>query len=146
MCDIGPLLNAQQVTAGPAPDFWQVAFDAGTVFDIEYDAALERVVLSSRVAELRHVRRLEVCELMLRVNFAWRETAGVRMALHSHTDDVVMMFEMPVANLHAAQLSTALANLADKHRAWRQIVLATGIAQRDDALRRQAHPLGVTLA
>jgi hypothetical protein len=124
MCDVGPALKAEQVTAGPDAGFWQIALDPETVFDVEHDASLERVVFSSRLAKLRPDRRLEVCELLLQVNFGWRETGGVRMALDPRADNVVMMFEMPVAAFHLAQLCTVLTSLADMHRAWRQGVLA----------------------
>ncbi len=123
MCEIGPMLGARQVTAGPSPDFWQIVFDPETAFDLEYDAGFERVVLSSRIAKLQDDRRMQICELLLQVNFGWRETGGVRMALDRRTQYVVMMFEMPLASLQLSQLGTVLANLAGKHRIWRQMMI-----------------------
>ena len=145
MCDVGPALDAQQVTAGPEPDFWQVAIDSDTVFDIEYDSTLERVVLSSRVARMRSEQRLEICELLLQVNFGWRETGGVRMALDGRSDDVIMMFEMPMATLRLTQLCTALGNLAGTHRVWRQMILDAPRAAKNGH-SQAAPPWGQELA
>lgn len=118
------MLGARQVTAGPSPDFWQIVFDPETVFGLEYDAGLERAVFSSRIAKLQDHCRLQICELLLRFNFGWRETGGVRMALDWRTQDVVvMMFEMPLASLQLSQLCTVLENLASKQRVWRQVML-----------------------
>ena len=123
MCDIGGTLSVQQITASHKLDSWQVVFDADTVFDLEYDGALERVVFSSRVGRLQAEHRLQTCELLLKVNFGWRQTGGVRMALDWRSDDVVMMFEMPVATMRLSLLGTALTNLVGKHRLWRQMLL-----------------------
>lgn len=145
MCEVGPALDVQQVTASPDLYLWQVVFDAETVFDIEYDPAFERVVFSSRVARLQPVGRLRVCELLLNVNFPWRETGGVRMALDSRTEDVVLMFEMPVASLRLAQLTTVLGTLARRHRVWRQLLLDPADARDIDAVPDHP-PMGVGLA
>jgi hypothetical protein len=139
MCDIGDALAAQQVTASPDLDSWQVVFDPHTVFDLEYDSTLERVVFSSRVAQLPAEHRLHTCELLLKTNFGWRQSGGVRMALDWRSDDVVMMFEMPVATLQPALLGNALGNLAAKHRVWRQMLLEPQ-AQPTAALDTALHP------
>jgi hypothetical protein len=122
MCDIGPAVNAHQVTGSADEGFWQIVFDEDTAFDIQYDATVERIVLSSRVAALQTARRLQVCELLLRVNFGWRETGGVRMALHATSDDVVMMFELPVASLHVSQLSIATEHRPAQSRPQARVV------------------------
>jgi hypothetical protein len=122
MCEIGPAVEAQQVVANAERDAWQVAFDPDTVFDVEYDAGFERVVFSARVAPVQPASRLALLEHLLRVNFAWRDTGGVRMALDPASNDVVMMFEMPAASLYLARLSMVLGNLAFMHRVWRQVV------------------------
>ena len=121
--EAGPAAGAQQINVNGDLSYWQVVFDSQTVFEVEFDPVLDRLVMTSHIANLRSVRRQQMCELLLQMNYAWRETGGVRMALDPRTDSVVMMFEMPIASLQAQQLRASFANLLVKHRSWRQIVI-----------------------
>lgn len=148
MCEIGPATGAQQVTGSAEDRLWQVVLDGEAVFDLEYDAAFERVVISARIGALPRARREQVCTLFLNVNFAWRETDGVRIAVDPRTDGIVMMFEMPVSVLGLARLCTVLCNLRAKLNAWRQIVLGAATMPLDatDARFEGSLPVGAPIA
>ena len=148
MCEVGPAVGAQQVTGSAEDGFWQVVLNPEAVFDLEHDAAFERVMISARVGALQPARREQVCTLLLNVNFAWRETGGVRIAVDPRTDGVVMLFEMPLSVLDLARLCTVLGNLRDKLQAWRQLLLGTATTPRDatDPGAAGSLPFGLELA
>lgn len=128
MREIGPLLDLREVSAFEERDAWLVAFEAGPVFEIDYDAGLNRVVITAVVAEVAEHARLRIYEILLQYNYVWTETGGVRMALDGSPGKVVMMFELPAAELHLSMLAEVLTNLAQIRGAWCQVLHEPGDA------------------
>ncbi len=131
MREIGTLLELREVFAYQGSDAWGLAFDAQTRFDAEYEPVLNRLVLSAPIAGVPQGSRLALYEILLQYNAAWTETGGARMALDGESGDVVMLFDLPAADLHLGLLAQVLANLAGIQRAWREILL--GLSARVDA-------------
>ena len=131
MREIGPLMDLQQVSAYDSGQDWLLAVDAQTRFDAQYDPALNRLVLSGVIAPVPPQSRLAIYEILLQYNAAWIETGGVRMALDQRTSDIVMLLDLPAADLHAGLLAQVLANMAGVQTAWRQILGDLASPQRD---------------
>jgi hypothetical protein len=122
MREIGPVLDLMQVSAYGERDAWLVAFGGGAVFDIEYDAGLNRLVMTGVIGEVAEHARSRVYEVLLQYNYVWTETGGVRMALDGTPGRVVMMFELPAAEVHLALLGEVLMNMAQVRNTWRHIL------------------------
>ncbi len=122
MLEIGPLLDLEETAAWQDRQAWQLRFDAHTWLDVEFEPELNRLVISGDIAVVPEFSRTAIYEILLRYNAAWTETGGSRMALDGDDACVVILFDLPVSDVHAGLLAQVLARMADIQRAWRQIL------------------------
>ena len=61
-------------------------------------------------------------ELMLRHNFLWHRTGGVRLSVDGAGGNVVQLFDLPTDRLDVTRLDRAVRRFADSVRAWRDII------------------------
>lgn len=115
-------------------DAWRLTFTDGSVFDVEYDHAVHRIIIQGEVGEVADSARMRIYEILLQYNYLWSYTGGIRMALDGMPGQVVVMFELPAADLEVSRVSSALSNLVEIKRAWREILQST------DGLESPAFP------
>ena len=114
------MLGNSEAIADANRPAWFVTLEGDCVFDIEYDDAQARVVVTSVVAEVPAAARQHVYEMLLQYNYLWTDTGGLRMALAGTPGPVVMMVEMAVPGLAPAWLCRVLTNMRNALHAWRQ--------------------------
>lgn len=123
MCEIGPLLDLDEVIEQPADAVWVLVFADGTVIEAEYDeAAGGRLMLSMELGTPAEAAATDLHRLLLQYNYLWRQTGGVRMALAGSA--VVQALELAVPGLALPTLADALTGLHDNAAPWRAMLAA----------------------
>lgn len=73
---------------------------------------------------------------MLRHNYHWDRTGGVRLSLDAPEGGVVQIVDLATAGLDVPQLADAVGTFAEAARAWREIIRrpqTSGDLATDDA-------------
>jgi len=124
MCEIGPLLDLDEVIEQTAASVWILAFADGTVIEADYDeAAGGRLLLSIELGEPDPAGAAEWHRTLLQYNYLWRQTGGVRMALAGTV--VVQALELAVPGLALSTLADALTGLRGNAALWRDLLASS---------------------
>lgn len=109
----GPALDLARVTAYEGDHAWSLVFDdgRGSTIDVEWDSVAERAMFTAEVSIIPAGARLPAFELLLQYNYLWGEHGGVRTALTGSEGDVVLLFDLPLADLDLPRLCEVLSNL-----------------------------------
>ena len=124
IADVGRLLARGPAVPDAQRDAWLLTLDEETMFDIEYDAPGDRIVLAGGVRHVADVDREAVYEMLLQFNYLWTDTGGVRMALDGRPGQVVMLQELRADGLSTSALCGVVEGLARMQRGWREILQA----------------------
>ncbi|MDF2463384.1 MAG: hypothetical protein K0Q43_1619 [Ramlibacter sp.] len=116
------LLGLQSSSHDDESGAWRFTFDSETRFDIEPNAEAGTIVIQADIAAVADDARSQLYEMLLQYNYLWTQTGGVRMALGRVPGPVVMMFEMPAAELEVSRICGVLANMTHVLQAWREIL------------------------
>lgn len=100
------------------PGVWVTCFEDHAVLSIEYDPALERIMITADAGTVHAHARDKVHELLLGYNAMWRQTGGTRMALDRAGGRVLLLFELGLGVLCAPRLGDALKGMAAVRQAW----------------------------
>ncbi|MEW4486724.1 type III secretion system chaperone [Thalassoglobus sp. JC818] len=124
IAESGPLLRAVHVEALDESSFL-VAIDEDCIIRIDYDPKTCRLVLSSRLGTVGMMDRLEIYEQLLRYNFLWNHTGGVKVSLDSTDDDLVQSYEHFVRHLNVTEFCQLVTGFQRKVRVWQKLILSS---------------------
>jgi hypothetical protein len=124
IADVGRLLGTTPAVPDAQRDAWLLILDDETMFDIEYDARSDRLVLAGGVRHVADVDREAVYEMLLQFNYLWTDTGGARMALDGCPGQVVMLHEMRAEGMGTTALCNVVEGLARMLRSWQEIIEA----------------------
>jgi hypothetical protein len=87
----------------------------------------EKLVLSTGLGTPPADRQAATYELLLRYNYNWPESGGVKMALQPNEEteseaEVVMLFELNASGLDLPGLQRVLVSFVSIARTWRELV------------------------
>ena len=123
MQEIGPLIDRVMAIEWDEDSRWAIALSEETVLIVDYETEPERLVIWSEVTSIRDEGKVETLEGLLRFNALWQETGGTRMALNDQ-NGVLLIYDLPLHDLHVSALAAAVENLADSCEMWRNLLLA----------------------
>ena len=122
MNEVAPLIDALMVTEYESEGTWALQVDEAILLIVDLDEEDGRLVVSADAGRIQEGRQGEIHERLLRYNYCWRETGGVRMALDGPGGEVVQMADVPLAGLDVVRWHRILASFIDMLRAWREIL------------------------
>jgi len=129
--EIGSSSELAEVYADESNLAWSFVFPDGLVLAMDLDEEEGRITFSAEVDEARADRSAQTLELLLRYNYLWHETGGVRMALDGEGGQVLMIYDFSAAELDLPKFVSVLESLADKARAWKQALASNGAPQAE---------------
>ena len=121
VCDAALLLDRATVGSSNSRDAWRVT-TGETAYDIEHDTVQDKVVVAVKIMEVASALGAATCALLLRYNWQWRTTGGLRIGLSDVPGHLALIAEVNASSLTAARLATALSNMAVAAAEWAQIV------------------------
>jgi hypothetical protein len=62
--------------------------------------------------------------MLLKYNYSWENTGGARIALAGEDGEVVLVHDVPVADLDLQELRVVLVHLTSSMAAWRETLVA----------------------
>ena len=139
MREAAALLGLPRLIAYEDKSGWAFPLDAQTLLQAEHNRALDTVTLCVPIDSVPQTRRLEVYENLLAYNAEWRETGGTRMALPAQDSPVLLLLDVPAAQLHIGLLVDLLTNLFTICCAWRTIL--RDLEQPSDRDIASRHPV-----
>lgn len=142
MSQLGPVLDPLGITAFPGAKAWGIALDEETSVLVDFDESQGKLVLSSEVGTPSGDRG-QLYELMLRHNYLWDQTGGVRLALDAAGGNVVQIVDLFTEGLDVSALGRAVGVFADAARAWRTIISRP--QSNDDPSKMDSTDAGFTL-
>lgn len=122
MSQLGAVLDPLGITAFPSSKTWGIALDEQTSVLVDFDDTLGKLVLSCEVGKPAPGDRIKLYELMLRHNFHWDRTGGVRLALDGDDGNVVQIVDLAADGLDVTRLNRVVQGFADAARAWREMI------------------------
>ena len=140
MQEIGAVADLAAVAEHEGEDVWSLLVDdeEGGVVWVDLDDARGCLVLSGEVGTPQPVDRERLNDLLLRYNFHWDATGGVRMAVEGEGGPVIQLADVPLAGLDAGRLGVVVRGFAAMLAAWRAILRGGGVsgaAGPDELLR-----------
>ena len=130
MESIGPASPAVSYVTQVSEDTWTVGLDEQSVVFLEFDAARDRLVLTSTLGRPREGDRERLYEALLGYNALWRETGGVQMALAD--GEAMQAYSMPAADLELDILQATIEDFAGKASIWRSL-MRDGVTRNADS-------------
>ena len=140
MTELGSMLENVRVEPVPQSQIWAVHLTPETAVQVEVNAPMNSLVLSSTLGRPARADRAAVYENLLSYNFHWDATGGARMALTEPDGDVELLYELPAHGVDATQLGGAVLAFAGKVVAWRQIISQPPPGARKPQDARNAWP------
>lgn len=134
MADVGPLLDPLLIEAHSEDPVWEILVDDDSALMIELDAARDMLVVSAGLGALVRTDKAAVYELFLRYADHWEATGGLRLALESEGDDLLLIRDVAAPGLDASRLAAGLAEFAARAHAWRDIVSTNDAQHVSDVL------------
>ena len=133
---LGPVLNPLAIEANAETKAWGIALEEDLMVLAQFDEEKGCLVLSTEVGAPAPGDRTALYELLLRANYHWDATGGVRLAINGPDGEVFQVVEIPVDGSDATRLSAIVTSYAESAKAWREIVqgLASGSAPPPEAL------------
>lgn len=119
---LGPALDPLGIVAFPDTRTWGVAIDEDTSILIDLSVDETKIVLSCELGVPPGGDRAALYELLLRHNYHWDQTGGVRLALDSPDGGIVQLADLAADGLDVPQLAGVVRVFADSARAWREII------------------------
>ncbi len=122
MTELGSVLDEVRIESVPQSRAWAVHLNSDTTVQVEVNAPMSSLVLSSTLGRPARADRAVVYENLLSYNLHWDATGGARMALTEPDGDLELLCELPARGLDATQLGGAVLAFAGTALAWRQII------------------------
>lgn len=95
-----------------------LVFDDKVVVNFRYDADHDSLLIFSPVGMLPAQNRAEICEYLLQANLFWTGTGGGTLAVDAATDEVILAYRTPVANLDSVSLERLVDSFVTGAEAW----------------------------
>jgi len=125
---LGPVLNPPAIYASEEEKSWGVALAEDLTVLVEYDESKDSLVLAAELGTPPDGDRTALYELLLRMNYHWDTTGGIRMALDGPAGQVVQVYELATEGLEATRLGATVTAFAETAVAWREIIQRSGSA------------------
>jgi hypothetical protein len=122
LVQVGPVLDPLGIVAYDSENSWRIQVTEDVELILDFDEEQGKLTMSCDLGAPPAGDRGKLYELMLRNNYHWDATGGSRLAVDAPDGKVVLIFDVPTAELDVSKLSNALSRFADMARAWRHIV------------------------
>ncbi len=118
MEEIGPSMPEIEAVIQSEDKNWAIQFDDQSIVMLEWATQPDRVVLTAMLGTPSDAMQLSVYETLLCYNLLWKDTGGVKMALSGPGGELVLLYEMFVANLTLHDLQVVLTNFVSIAQVW----------------------------
>jgi hypothetical protein len=141
MAEIGALADLMAVAEHEGENVWALRVDEETLLFADLEQERDCLVLSGEVGTPPPSDRARLHDLLLRYNFHWDETGGVRMAVEGQDGPVIQLVDVPLAGLDGHRLQALVRGFTTKLQAWRAI-LQGGASPEGGAAQAGSGPHG----
>ena len=124
VADFGKLLTVRDLKLDERTQSCVLAFDGELLLNIEYDAAIERLVFSIYLDELPREGAEPLLRELMGANLYWHRTRGATLCLEEGTNGVILVYSRGVAELDNAGFEVTVENLLNQAEKWRKRILA----------------------
>ena len=131
---LGPVLDPLAIEASEAHQSWGIALEDDVNVLVQFDAQKGCLLLSCELGAPSDGDRTGLYELLLQTNYHWDATGGLRLALNAPGGEVVLAYELPVADLDVPRLSATVTSFAAAAKAWRKIIQSSPSAPAPEDL------------
>lgn len=126
MEEIGPSMSEIEAVIQSEDKNWAIQFDEQSIVTLEWAEKPERIVLTSMLGTPAEKMQTSVYETLLCYNLLWKDTGGVKMALSGPEGELVLLYELFVADLSLNELQTVLTNFVSIAQVWGVYVTGEG--------------------
>lgn len=126
MEEIGPSMSEIEAVIQSEDKNWAIQFDEQSIVTLEWAEKPERIVLTSMLGTPSEKMQTSVYETLLCYNLLWKDTGGVKMALSGPGGELVLLYELFVADLSLNELQTVLTNFVSIAQVWSVYVTGEG--------------------
>jgi len=125
MADLGPAMDAVATVVESADGAnWAIEMEDELVVQVELDAQLARLALTTVLPSPSPEHRARTCEALLTFNLLWQDASAVRMALDEPGGKIIQVAEWAVATPSLQGLQETLAEFVRKATLWRTAIEA----------------------
>lgn len=110
---------AELARAADEQPMWWLAEEEGQSVIVEWDEALQRMMLSTEIGIVPEKAYVDSLKQALYYNLVWQQTGGARMALMPEDDGLRLMIDLPAEHLDGARVATVASNLLQAAKDWR---------------------------
>ncbi len=126
LTNLGPELEVDEIAAYEESQTWAIAASASgweAVILLNYDEASGKLFVSGDCGPVPEGKTLSTYEFLLKYNLACMETGGARFALDGPGGDVLLIFDLPLADLEKDKLGVAITNFINLLRTMQAMVI-----------------------
>jgi hypothetical protein len=140
--DLGPRTDAIDVIAFDVEAAaWRAVFDDDTELVVEWDAECSRLMVQASLGRPSEVGLLRAYEAALAYNALWRENGNARIARVGNDGELVLMFEVPAAELAVDTLQLALSSVRSVAQVWTRLIANAGNSDEERSSATAPLPL-----
>ena len=126
MEEVGPAMPAIEAVIQSEEKNWAIQFEDQSITTLEWADKPDRIVLSAMLGIPSESMQLSVYETLLCYNLLWKDTGGVKMALAGPSGELMLLYELFVAELNLSELQIVLANFTSIAQVWTVYVTGEG--------------------
>lgn len=126
LAELGPELDVDEIAAYEDQNSWAIAISDDvreTAMSLDHDEESGKLFMFGELCPPPEEKLLSTYEFLLSYNLACIETGGARMALDSAGGSVVLIHDVPLAELRKEQLGVVLGNFINLMRTMWAVVM-----------------------
>lgn len=120
VADFGKTLTVPNLELDAQTNSCVLVFDGELLLNIEYDAAVERLVFSIYLEELPKDGAEPLLRELMGANLYWHRTRGATLCLEEGTNGVILVYSRSVNELDGPGFEALVENLVGQAEKWRR--------------------------
>lgn len=120
VADFGKTLTVPNLELDAQTNSCVLVFDGELLLNIEYDAAVERLVFSIYLEELPKEGAEPLLRELMGANLYWHRTRGATLCLEEGTNGVILVYSRSVNELDGPGFEALVENLVGQAEKWRR--------------------------
>ncbi|MCL1126069.1 type III secretion system chaperone [Shewanella surugensis] len=117
--ELGELIDADSIIKFD-DQHWKITFGEGKEVDITHTPESHKLTLESYVGRVESTDRQALYLLLLEYNYCWRDTGGIRMAMHE--DHLVQLYDLFTQELSLDGLVGILTRFSERLTIWNNML------------------------